>query len=90
MKNILKKHEIRVNEIKKLFKNVDTDYDKLEEEICEIEYEVQGYPDSDELDALLRKITKIKEDNECYTPDDVLNFMFPNRENEDFDEDSMF
>ncbi len=46
--------------------------------------------DSDELDALLRKIAKIKEENEMYDADSILDMMFPNGFDDDCDDDSVF
>ncbi len=90
---MLKRYKERVDEIQNFFDNPDIDYDKiekLEEEICDIEYEISGFPDSDELDALLRKIAKIKEENEMYDADSILDMMFPNGFDDDCDDDSVF
>jgi predicted nuclease with TOPRIM domain len=61
---------------------------KLEEEIFE---EIQFCSPHEEktFQNLLKKIKKLKKENDFYDEDAELDRMFPNRNDEDFDEDSM-
>lgn len=61
---------------------------KLEEELIEeIEFCLPG--EQKDYQSLLKKIKHFKKENEFYDADAELDRMFPNRHDDDFDEDSM-
>ena len=66
--------------------------DDLEDEVFEIEDELRGFSHDDNY-ALIAKaeklIARIKKDNEFYDSEENLDMMFPDRYDDDFDEDSM-
>lgn len=61
---------------------------KLEEEILEMDGFFQG-KDEIQISKILKKITSVKKEYEFYNEQDTLDIMFPNRHDDDFDEDSM-
>lgn len=69
--------------------NNTTDSDQLvwdlEEEVNE---ELEMYPENTHLMGLLKKIKSLKKEYDFYDADAELGHMFPNRQDEDFDEDS--
>ena len=76
--------------------NIEVDeHENLESEVLELEREISEYlsfaqgVQFSQLEKLQKTISRIKEDNEFYDEDSVLDMMFPNRDDEDFDEDSM-
>jgi len=60
---------------------------KLEEEISEAMGDIPG--EENALRNLLKKIARFKKENDFYDADAELDRMFPNRNDDDFDEDSM-
>ena len=87
--NVLKK---RFLEIKEIFENGDYDHDlvyALEEEIqdaCQEAFEDQEHL---ELKKLLERVGEFKKENDFYDADAELDRMFPDRHDDDFDEDQM-
>ncbi|MFO7862678.1 MAG: hypothetical protein R6U85_01640 [Salinivirgaceae bacterium] len=76
----------------------DSDYDKItkfEDAVYEIEQEIDEkfnflsdfHPE--EIGKLDKRIKHIKEEHDFYDEEAVLDMMFPNRHDDDFDEDSM-
>lgn len=71
------------------------EYNELEEEVYEIEREISEYigvsrdSQASQLQRLQKKVTQIKRDNDFYDQEAELDMMFPNRHDDDFDEDSM-
>ena len=47
------------------------------------------YKRQSQLQRLQKKVTQIKRDNDFYDQEAELDMMFPNRHDDDFDEDSM-
>ena len=85
----------RLEEIENEFDEADydsEDFDNLEDEVLEIEEELGSFSYDDNY-ALMSKaekiIAKIKRDNDFYDSEENLDMMFPDRDDEDFDEDSM-
>lgn len=85
----------RLEEIENEFDEADydsDDFDDLEDEVLEIEDELGGFSYDDNY-ALMSKaekiIARIKKDNDFYDPEENLDMMFPDRYDDDFDEDSM-
>ncbi len=85
----------RLEEIENEFAEADydsDDFDDLEDEVLEIEDELNGFSYDDNF-ALMSKaekiIARIKKDNDFYDPDASLDAMFPDRYDDDFDEDLM-
>lgn len=72
-----------------------TEINELEERISELEeeiYEEMGGCFKNEeykFKALLKRIDTFKKENDFYDAEAELDSMFPNRYDEDFDEDSM-
>lgn len=70
-------------------------YEQAEGEVYSIENEISEYiRDADgfeytQLRKLQKRIQSIKKENDFYDADAALDMMFPNRYDEDFDEDSM-
>ena len=85
----------RLEEIENEFDEADydsEDFDNLEDEVLEIEEELGSFSYDDNY-ALMSKaekiIAKIKRDNDFYDSEENLDMMFPDRDDEDFDEDLM-
>jgi tetrahydromethanopterin S-methyltransferase subunit G len=88
----------KLNEIEEKFEvdNIEVDeHQDLESEVLKMEREIldhlyiaQGIQFS-QLNKLQKRIHRIKEENEFYDEDSTLDMMFPNRDDDDFDEDSM-
>ena len=51
--------------------------------------QIPNWKDISELESLLKKITHLKNENDFYDAEDMSDMMFPNRFDEDFDEDSL-
>ena len=91
----------RIEHIKNQFDEYDiedigsNEYESLETEVYEIEREIADYIDNadglqyEKLQKLQKKIVRIKKENDFYDEDAELDMMFPNRHDDDFDEDSM-
>ena len=76
--------------------DLDTDENEsLESEVYEIESEIDNYLDIVEgiqlsqLEKLKKRLIHIKQENDFYDAEGELDMMFPNRHDDDFDEDSM-
>jgi len=68
--------------------------DNLECEVYEIEEELErmlGIEDKSDnkIEKLLERTGQIKKDQDFFDPEDELDRMFPNRYDDDFDEESM-
>ncbi len=61
---------------------------KLEEEIVDMDGYFRG-KDEIQISQILKKIIVLKKEHDFYNEQDTLDTMFPNRHDEDFDEDSM-
>ena len=91
------KIELIENKFEELdFKNSKTeDIERLESEVCDLESEIDNYLDIaqgvqlSQLQKLKKRIIQIKQENDFYDADGELDRMFPNRHDDDFDEDSM-
>ncbi len=75
------------------YESDDLDFlDELEDEVLEIEDELGGFSYDDNY-ALLSKaekiIARIKKDNDFYDPEENLDMMFPDRYDDDFDDESI-
>ena len=89
----IKEFRERFEEIKEIFLNGDDDHQliyDLEQKIERFDYD----PESEEvyllkLKQLKRDIDNFKEEESFYNAEAELDNMFPNRYDEDFDEDSM-
>lgn len=83
----------QLDEIEQKF--VEEEYDNLEDRVYELEEKVVEYIDITEgqesilFEKLLKRIATIKRENDFYDADAELDRMFPDRHDEDFDEDSM-
>lgn len=78
------------------FENGNDDVDQeildLEEKVVETMNQLSHYVNTYEVDTLseiLNDIKKFKREINVYDAEDELDMMFPNRDDEDFDEDSM-
>lgn len=89
-----------INEfIIKLEKVLDNDlpeeeFENLQSEVSDMEEQISGFfPRNGAEEKLLMKLEKlfsrVKEEYEFYDKDTELNMMFPNREDDDFDEDEI-
>ena len=73
----------------------ETDVNELEEKVYKLEEDINevvgsGMPNEENaLRTLLNKIALFKKENDFYDADAELDRMFPNRNDDDFDEDSM-
>ena len=73
----------------------DMEFDELTERVYELENEIQirlreAFDDEYEhYQKLNKKVQRIKKENNFYDPEAELDRMFPNRYDDDFDEDSM-
>jgi carbamoylphosphate synthase large subunit len=73
----------------------ETDINQIEEKIYKLEEEINEIigscipSEENALQSLLKKIARFKKENDFYDADAELDNMFPNRNDEDFDEDSM-
>lgn len=71
------------------------DFNELEEKVYKLEEEINevmgsGIPsENNTLQTLLKRIARFKKENDFYDADAELDRMFPNRYDDDFDEDSM-
>jgi len=91
----------RVEDIENKFDGFDVDnigsdeYENLEREVYQIEKEIAEYIGGvegfqyNQLIKLQKKIAQIKRNNDFYDEEAELDRMFPNRHDDDFDEDSM-
>jgi chromosome segregation ATPase len=103
----------RIEDVEMKFETSDCDeYDKLEEEVYDIEEELAMLLESADnayhnidlsnskrlnmldkeqrlLEKLSKKIRDIKKEYDFYDEEAELDMMFPNRHDDDFDEDSM-
>lgn len=67
----------------------------LDDKICELEEQIENaYEDIDEegvdiLRDLKKRISRIRRESGLYDEETELDMMFPDRHDEDFDEDSM-
>ena len=78
------------------FENLNTEeIESLESEVYELESEIDNYLDIaqesqlSQLQKLKKRILLIKKENDFYDAEGELEMMFPNRYDNDFDEDSM-
>ena len=97
----IKKLTQRLDDVEERFEEIDIDavggneYENLESAIYEMEREISEYSGIAEgnqfakLNKLQKRISRIKKSNEFYDEDAELDRMFPNRHDDDFDEDSM-
>lgn len=89
----LENFKIRLEEINEQID--DLDITELEDIVYKLEEDLNEkiascFPDEAEpFEKLLKKIKKLKSENDFYDADSELNRMFPNRHDDDFDEDSM-
>jgi hypothetical protein len=100
-KEEIKKLTERVESIENKYEDsdledLDTDENEsLESEVYEIESEINNYIDIVEgiqlsqLEKLKKRLIQIKQENDFYDAEGELDMMFPNRHDDDFDEDSM-
>jgi|SRR5574344_16725 hypothetical protein len=71
------------------------EYEGLEAEVYEIEKEIADYLGGaegiqyEQLRKLQKTVSRIKSENDFYDKEAELDRMFPNRYDDDFDEDSM-
>ncbi len=84
-----------------LLEKDDFDFNDFQSKVCDIEREVvdaiemgeamgtRGETPIPKLRGLLKLIKQIKVDYDFYDEEGELDMMFPNRHDEDFDEDSM-
>lgn len=85
--------EIRLNEIEEQLEEIDVN--DLEEKVYQLEDEINLQKQScseDEFEVfekLSKRIDQIKKENDFYDEESVLDYMFPDRHDSDFDEDSM-
>jgi len=89
----------RIDELKEkyesLYQELENDNDEVVQEVYDLEQEVEGElsfaqgEDHHELKALLKKIKSMKEEFDLYDEEAERDNMFPNRNDDDFDEDSM-
>ncbi|RXG21926.1 hypothetical protein [Leeuwenhoekiella aequorea] len=87
------------NELKARFEEIKEEFDKgnddheqiydLEERLNHFEYSGEAQRRWQELEALKRNIKNFKEEESFYNAEAELDHMFPDRHDEDFDEDSM-
>jgi phage gp29-like protein len=84
--------KVRFSEIEELFENGEEDHQlifDLEEKLEEIYDEVYEDEHAEQLDKLKKKIIAFKREYEFYDAEAELDRMFPDRHDEDFDEDQM-
>jgi SpoVK/Ycf46/Vps4 family AAA+-type ATPase len=91
---------MNIKEFKEQFVKIEdevdeTDINELEETVYKLEEDISevigsGMPNEENsLQSLLKKIARFKKENDFYDADVELDRMFPNRNDDDFDEDSM-
>ncbi len=91
---------MEIEKLKKRFEEIEeidideVDINLFEEKVYKLEEEVQNEiyfsfsQEKAELIQLLHKIARFKKENDFYNAEDELDRMFPNRGDDDFDEDS--
>ena len=93
-----------IKELKQKFFEIEEELDEigiieienLEERISDLEreiyekLEVSRFNEELQLQSLLKKIDLFKEENDFYDADSELDGMFPDRHDDDFDEDSTY
>ncbi len=91
---------MNIKELKERFDKIEEEVDEIDvNELEEIVYKLEedisevigsGMPNEENsLRSLLKKIAFFKKENDFYDADAELDRMFPNRNDDDFDEDSM-
>lgn len=80
--------------LKNKFESNESDINELEEKIIDLENSVQEYYEANfenntYIKSLLNAIKSFKKENDFYNSEAELDRMFPDRHDEDFDEDSM-
>jgi len=83
----------RFLEIKEAFENGEDEPEliyELEDELQETFYTPLRGAAAEQLKQLKKEINQLKIDYDFYDPEAELDSMFPNRHDDDFDEDSMF
>lgn len=84
--------KVRFAKIEELFENGEDDHQlifDLEEKLERAEEDLYEDEDASLLFKLKKQIIAFKRENEFYDPEAELDRMFPDRHDEDFDEDSM-
>ena len=90
---------MNIKEFKERFAEIeekvdDIDINELEEKVYKLEEDISevigsGMPSEENaLSSLIKKIARFKKENDFYDPEAELNRMFPNRGDDDFDEES--
>lgn len=91
--DIVEKLKTKFLEIKGAFEEDEDDeqliYD-LETEIEEAYYHVFDEKGIEQLKMLEKEVQAFKRENDFYDADTTLDFMYPDRQDEDFDEDSIW
>ncbi len=99
IKQKLKQLDEKLKGLIELFENsTDQDFDfeyfessvnKLEENVLDNQDEAFDENLFEEVTKLLKGIKALKRENDFFNPEDELDIMFPNRNDQDFDDDSM-
>ena len=84
--------KVRFSKIEESFENGEEDHQlvfDLEEKLQRVEEEVYEDEDTEQLHKLKKQIKAFKREYEFYDAEAELDRMFPDRHDEDFDEDQM-
>lgn len=91
----LNKLKVRLNELNEQIDDIDININELEDIVYQLEEDVNhamrccNQNEIDSYNKLLKEIKKIKNENDFYDADAELDRMFPNRHDDDFDEDAI-
>jgi len=92
MEKEIEAFKARFKEIQTRFEEEDHDHQlvyDLEEEVKEAIYEAYNEKEKVGLEKLNKQIQAFKKEHDFYDPEAELDRMFPDRHDDDFDEDSM-
>ena len=84
--------KLRFSEIEELFEKGEEDHQlifDLEEKMQEVDFDFPEYEVEEQFDELKEQIKAFKKEYEFYDAEAELDRMFPDRHDEDFDEDQM-
>ena len=85
----LKDYKEKFETITSNYEKDEIDVNELEEQICNLEDSIQRLEENTQTRNLLKSISVFKKENDFYDAESELDRMFPDRNEEGFDEDSM-
>jgi predicted nucleic acid-binding Zn-ribbon protein len=85
----LKYYKEKFDTIRSNYEKEEIDINQLEEQIYNLEDSIEGLEENTHTKSLLKSIIVFKKENDFYDAESELDRMFPDRNEEGFDEDSM-